>query len=151
MAVARGLLIVAGLVFFSRQATGAMKHPYAGDARLLGQRLDALAAPDDLVIAVGESVGNPIAVYYSRRRGWVFPPGGGDGDWSRLHDHPEAAVAELDALRAAGARWFGVTREVDDSRGRRFAESQPELIGHLDAVGERVVDDGVLLVWRLGE
>ncbi len=149
VALARGLLLVGLLAFTSHGAIRTMKTPYAADAFRLGQKLDALCEPGDLVIAVGSAVGDPIAVYYSRRRGWVFPAGGGQRDWSRLHDDPDEAIAEFNELWAAGARWFAVPKRASDGRRRNFIDHQPELMAHLDSVGERVVDDDRHLIYRL--
>ena len=74
--------------------------------------------------------------------------GGGQRPWDRLQPDA-AAIASLDALRAEGADWFGMTRDTTDSAQRRLLDHNPGLIDHLDRVGERVVDDERVLIWRL--
>ncbi|HEX6866601.1 MAG TPA: hypothetical protein VF122_05160, partial [Caulobacteraceae bacterium] len=148
MRAAQVVLVVGLLAWTSRGAIELMKHPYAQQGRAVGQRLAALSKPGDTVIAVSEDVGDPIAVYYSRRRGWVFPPGGGESGWDRLRADG-AGRADLDRLRAAGADWFGVAREAEDSRGNRFLEHQAALVAYLDRSGERVVDDPQMVIWRI--
>lgn len=125
-----------------------LKTPFAENGYQLGRRLSELSQPGDLVIAVAPNVGDPIAIYYSRRRGWVFPPGGGARDWSTFADDPKQAEAELEKLRAEGANWFGVARDAQDSKRRLFVEHHRELIDYLDANAERVVDDDQMLIYR---
>lgn len=144
----QAVLVVGLMSWASRTALASVKHPYAADGLALGRTLADLAAPNDTVIAVSNDVGDPIAVYYSRRRGWVFPPGGGAVGWDRLKNEPQA-LADLDRLRAAGADWFGVAKRAQDSDGALFLDSQPLLVGRLDAVGRRVVDDETMVIWRL--
>ncbi len=125
-----------------------MKTPYAQSGHKLGVQLSALAKPGDLVIAASATIGDPIAIYYSRRRGWVFPPGGGMNDWSVLPDDREA-IDMLETLRAKDAVWFGVAKNARDSRGRKLLEYNTGLIAHLDETAERVVDDDTMLIYRL--
>ncbi|NEX92260.1 glycosyltransferase family 39 protein [Caulobacter sp. 17J65-9] len=141
-----GVLIL--LIWSSFHAVTMMKQPFAGSARQLGARLAAVAGPDDLVVTAATSIGDPIAIYYSRHRGWVFPPGGGRRPWDVLEDDA-AAILTLERLRVEGADWFGVTRDARDGEGHMLLDFNPGLIEHLDRIGQRVVDDGVVLVWRL--
>ena len=143
------VLVVALLGWSSREAVEVMKHPYARQGMAVGRKLAALSRPGDTVIAVSEDVGDPIAVYYSRRRGWVFPPGGGGSGWDRLRTDADGR-ADLDRLRVAGADWFAVAREAEDSEGARFLDHQAALVAHLDSSGRRVVDDAEMVIWRLG-
>ncbi|RYE11146.1 MAG: glycosyltransferase family 39 protein [Hyphomicrobiales bacterium] len=121
---------------------------YAQTGYELGTELASLSAPGDLVIAVSSTVGDPIAVYYSRRRGWVFPPGGGDTDWSRLRDDSEA-ISLLEELRAEGAAWLGIAKNARDSEGRRFLEHHKGLLTHLDQSAEIAAETDSYVIYRL--
>lgn len=127
----------------------AEKISYAGESQILGERLAELSKPGDLVITVARQVGDPIAVYYSRRRGWVFPPGGGARDWSTFMEDQDQAIAELEDLRRQGATWFGVARGARDSHQRLFEKHHAPLLQHLDRTAERVVDEDGLIIYRL--
>ncbi|PDT83246.1 glycosyl transferase [Sinorhizobium sp. BJ1] len=125
-----------------------MKTPYADSGYKLGTRLSELSQPGDLVITATPTIGDPVAIYYSRRRGWVFPPGGGNNDWSMLIKD-EDAIRALEALRAQKATWFGITKNARDMRRRKLIEYNTGLIAHLDGTAERVVDDDTMLIYRL--
>ncbi len=128
-----------------------IKTPYAEAGQQLGEALAGLRRPDDLAILVAPTVGDPIALYYSRGRGWVFPPGGDDRDWARLYDDDATAIAELERLRAEGARWFGLTRNATDNQGRLFVEHHASVVEHLMQTGELVSFDDAHLLWRLDQ
>jgi 4-amino-4-deoxy-L-arabinose transferase-like glycosyltransferase len=144
LAVIVGVVIVGGSIPGLRL----MKTPYARSGHELGVQLSSLSKPGDLVIAVSATIGDPIAIYYSRRRGWVFPPGGGMNDWSVLPDDGQA-IDMLETLRAKDAAWFGVAKNARDSKGRKLLEYNPGLIAHLDKTAERVIDDDTMLIYRL--
>ncbi len=126
-----------------------MKEPQAEEARLLGQELETLASPGDLVIAVAPEVGDPIGVYYSRGRGWVFPLGGGQTDWSTFGADGPEAIATFEDLRDQGARWFGVAKNARDRQGRLFTEHYVDLLAHLDTTSVKVADTDVYFIYRL--
>lgn len=119
------------------------------NALYLGRSLDRLAEPDDLVIAISPQVGDPVAIYYSRRRGWVFPPGGGDTDWASFVDDDNTAITQLEDLRHQGARWFGVTWNARDSEDRSFFVHHTGIIEHLEATGTRVDATETHVIYRL--
>lgn len=131
--------------------TASIKKPIGEEGMLLGQALAGMIAPGDLVIAVGSEVGDPAAIYYARTRGWVFPPGGGQQNWSMLYEDEDEAIADLETLRAEGARWFGVARHAIDKADRNFVENQPRLMAHLDATAERVAETDSYIIYRLAD
>jgi 4-amino-4-deoxy-L-arabinose transferase-like glycosyltransferase len=105
-----------------------MKGPYAEKSLLLGQQLAAVSEPGDLVITVATTVGDPSAIYYSRRRGWTFPPGGGEINWSRFRDDDRAALDDFEELKSQGADWFGIATNAKDAQGLLFVEHHAGLI-----------------------
>ncbi|MFN2137962.1 MAG: glycosyltransferase family 39 protein [Candidatus Promineifilaceae bacterium] len=65
------LLLLWGLG--ARQNLSWLYKAQAYEDYLLGRRLQELSEPDDLVVTINHILGNPTAIYYSQRRGWVFP------------------------------------------------------------------------------
>ncbi|TGQ12058.1 glycosyl transferase [Mesorhizobium sp. M2E.F.Ca.ET.166.01.1.1] len=126
-----------------------MKAPVATNGKLLGEALARVAKPDDLVVTIAPAVGDPVAIYYSRQRGWVFPPGGGDVEWSKFVEDDATAIAQLEDLRAQGADLFGVAKEAADNQDRQFMKHHAGVIGYLDKAGTKLVDSDTLLVYRI--
>ncbi|ANL47770.1 PMT family glycosyltransferase protein [Rhizobium phaseoli] len=126
-----------------------MKKPIAMNGKLLGDELARLAQPGDLVVAVAPDVGDPVAVYYSRARGWVFPPGGGDGEWAKFVADDATAIAQLEELRAQGADLFGVAKNATDDDDRLFVQHHHGVIDYLDRTATKLVDTDNLLVYRM--
>lgn len=126
-----------------------MKDPHSEEARLLGQALLEMKAPDDLVVAISPDVGDPVAIYYSRGRGWVFPPGGGQNIWSIFIDDGAPAIGQLEDLITQGARWFGYAKNAKDDLGRRFVDHHTDLIGWLEENATLVQQTGDFVIYRL--
>lgn len=126
-----------------------MKKPIAIKGKLLGEELARLAQPGDLVVAIAPEVGDPVAVYYSRARGWVFPPGGGDTEWSKFVADDATAIVQLEELRAQGADLFGVAKNATDKQDLLFVEHHKGLIDYLDSTATKLTDSDDLLVYRI--
>ncbi|RVA27831.1 glycosyl transferase, partial [Mesorhizobium sp. M7A.F.Ca.CA.004.11.2.1] len=126
-----------------------MKTPIAMNGKLLGDELARLAQPGDLVVAIAPEVGDPVAVYYSRARGWVFPPGGGDVEWSKFVADDATAIAQLEELRAQGADLFGTAKNAADKQDRLFLEHHDGVIDYLGKTATKLVDSDDLLVYRI--
>jgi hypothetical protein len=144
------------LFIFAQSSTAERREPYSANDRAMGMRLAELSAPGDLVVTAALDIGNPVAIYYSRRRGWVFPPGGlcppggaaPDSNWTRLEDDA-ASIARLDTLRAEGADWFGLNKGATDSNGVRLADVSPRFLAHLEAVSSFAEDHPNFRIYRL--
>ncbi|MBX4955505.1 glycosyl transferase [Rhizobium lentis] len=148
--VLRAICIVAVTLSWSTlPLVRTMKKPIAMKGKLLGEEMARLAQPDDLVVAIAPEVGDPVAVYYSRARGWVFPPGGGDSEWSKFVADDATAIAQLEELRAQGADLFGVTKNATDKQDLLFVEHHDGVIDHLDKTATKLVDSDDLLVYRI--
>ncbi len=126
-----------------------MKKPIAMNGKLLGEELARLAQPGDLVVAIAPEVGDPVAVYYSRARGWVFPPGGGDAEWSKFVADDATAIAQLEELRAQGADLFGVAKNATDKQDLLFIEHHDGVVDYLDKTATKLVDSAGLLIYRI--
>lgn len=102
--------------------------PHVQEEYELGHALRTVTQPGDLVITIGSEYGDPVALYYSRRRGWGFPPPANHLDWSRFPGDDGVAIRLYDELRHQGADWFGIVTE-------HYAElwrDHPEFITYLD-------------------
>lgn len=141
-------LVASVLIYATLPLLTAMKFPYAMDGQSLGEALAAQSVPGDLIITVAPTVGDPVAIYYAHRRGWVFPPGGGRSDWSELlPDGPEAITAVTD-LRDKGADWFAVSKQARDSLGQHFMEHHKRLLKWLDENATKTADTKAYLIYR---
>lgn len=148
--VLRSICIAAlALVLSTFPLLKTMKAPVAMNGKLLGEELARLVRPGELVVAVAPEVGDPVAVYYSRARGWVFPPGGGDVEWSKFVEDDAVAIAQLEELRAQGADYFGTAKEAADNQDRLFVEHHDGVIDYLDKTATKLVDSDKLLVYRI--
>jgi hypothetical protein len=99
---------------------------YAEESYRLGLALRAVSQPDELVVALGNAIGCPVAIYYSGRRGWLFPPFEETKDYNQLPDDDEA-IRIFEKLRASGANWFGVVAE----RKERLLKDRPRFFEHV--------------------
>ncbi len=143
-----GVLGATVVGFGTLPGTAIMKRPGAMAAFELGSDLERITQPGDLVIAMAPNVGDPIAIYYSRRRGWVFPPAGGQNDWSIFYEN-DVAIASLENLKAAGAKWFGVPKDTHDSLGRDFFDHHKPLVDYLERTAKRVADEETYVIYKL--
>ncbi|MBH8566030.1 glycosyltransferase family 39 protein [Nostoc sp. CENA67] len=107
-----------------------MYSPYAENAYKLGLALNQISQPNDLVVTIAQDIGDPIAIYYSRRRGWVFPPA---TTWSKLdwwngiRDDSEA-IRLLKELQTKEAKWFGIVKNQKD----KIWKENPKLAEYIE-------------------
>jgi len=99
------------IAFHAQSQLRWLTYPYAKQTHGLGLALRQVSQPGDLVITVANAVGDPTAIYYSGRRGWVFPPAGYDVDWTELPADDAQSIRLFEHLRAEGADWFGIVAE----------------------------------------
>ncbi len=149
VAARAGALAIIVVSFSTIPLTRSMKQPVAENSRQLGLAIAEHARPSDLVITVAATVGDPIAIYYSRLRGWVFPPGGGQRAWSLFVDDDDAAIEEFQTLRAQGADWFGYVKNARDAKKRLFTEHHAGFLHYLETRATLVDDDSRFALYRL--
>jgi 4-amino-4-deoxy-L-arabinose transferase-like glycosyltransferase len=105
--------------------------PISAGGHRMGLALRDVSAPGDLVVTIPEFAGDPVAIYYSRRRGWVFPPA---SVWAAIPENWDQAIeakeaAEwLDHLRHQGARWLAI---VAPQRARLWRVN-PDLAAYVE-------------------
>ncbi|HUH33287.1 MAG TPA: glycosyltransferase family 39 protein, partial [Daejeonella sp.] len=108
------------------------KHLFDGnnatDSYEMGKVLKTLKQPGDLVVTIAQDMGDPVAIYYSGAKGWVFPPID-HWDVKELPPNDRMSVDILKNLRSKGADWFGIT-------GNHYSDIQsnhPELDHYLQS------------------
>ena len=100
---------------------------YAKESYQVGLALKALSQPDDLVITLGNVIGCPVAIYYSGRRGWLFPPYEEIKDEKQLPSDAEA-IATFERLRGEGAKWFGIVNQWRN----HIWKARPRFAAHIE-------------------
>ncbi|MGH9189576.1 MAG: glycosyltransferase family 39 protein [Acidimicrobiales bacterium] len=137
LAILRGAAIVAVILAVGHSQLKGLYRPQGGQAWRMGLALRSLSAPGDLVVTIANDIGDPLAIYYSGRRGWTFPPADPAIAWNRYPDDDEEAIRIFEELRASGANWFGVVRErgelwTDHQRVAEHVQRTSELVGQND-------------------
>jgi len=129
---------------FEMSYAGWIYRAHAQHGYELGGALARISQPSDLVVTVANSIGDPVAIYYSRRRGWVFPPPWPGIDWEEIGNEA-TAIQLFDRLRLKGATWFVIVAE----QRTNFRETAPKLFEHIENTSEKVEEDRDWTVYRL--
>jgi hypothetical protein len=124
------ILFVVAVGVCGRQ-TSRVYSAYARQSYGLGLALREVSQPNDLVVTLGNAIGCPVAIYYSGRRGWLFPPFEEIHDWDRLPGD-DKLIEIFEDLRAKGANWFGVVNERRDD----IWKDHPKFAHYLERVCE---------------
>jgi ABC-type polysaccharide/polyol phosphate export permease/4-amino-4-deoxy-L-arabinose transferase-like glycosyltransferase len=125
VAVAVFLLIIGGV---GQSVLKSMyNRPYGDESYRLGLALRQVSQPGDLVVTMASDLGDPNAIYYSQRRGWIFPPASNDIAWNQLPEDDNEAIRMFEDLRAKGADWLGIASE----RKKDFGTNHPALVEHI--------------------
>jgi 4-amino-4-deoxy-L-arabinose transferase-like glycosyltransferase len=129
----RSLVAMAALVgacLYAPYALRWMYHPYAGESYRLGGAVARVTPPQALVVSFAGDLGDPTLLYYSRRRGWVFPPARPNSAWGKLPDDDAESVRLLGELQAEGAAWVAIV----ESQWARLQQERPRFHEHLVGV-----------------
>jgi hypothetical protein len=121
------------------------KPEHAQDGYELGLALREVSAPGDLVVTMANDLGDPVAIYYSRRRGWIFPPAEPDRWWNRLPEDDGESIEQFERLRASGAGWLGLVRRFD----KETWEGHEQLLAHFRETCEYVADGPGWVIYRI--
>lgn len=105
------LIALTLIIPLSQQSLASMYYPYAQESYSLGLALREVSQPSDLVVVIGNNMGDPVSIYYAHRRGWTFPPSDPKRAWNRLPEDDAFAIQLFDDLRQQGADWFGIVTE----------------------------------------
>jgi hypothetical protein len=140
------ILIIVSLHGFEMRHLRESYTAYGRQAYEMGAALARISQPADLVVTVSNAIGDPVAIYYSHRRGWVFPPPWPGVNWAWVDPTNELAAIQLfDKLRSDGARWFGIVAE----QRTRFRETTPRLMAHIESTTELVNEDRDWAIYRI--
>jgi len=106
MAAITGMVVIVAVV--GRQSLKFSYMPYASSYQI-GTKLSKIADPNDLIVSFGL---NPSTIYYSRLRGWLFPP---TEVWhtSIGWDYGEDDIKILQSLWRQGAKWLAISNSND--------------------------------------
>jgi hypothetical protein len=72
-------------------------------------------------------LGDPIVIYYSQRRGWLFPPPP-VVDVTALPEDDRESIQTFEKLRARGAAWLGIV----GPQQMRLRREHPLLLAHFE-------------------
>ena len=118
--------------------------PGAAQGYLMGKELKALKQPGELVITLPHNIGDPVAIYYSGGKGFLFPPA---YKWAptELPKEDEECIAILEDLRSQGADWFGIV----DKHFQEISNNRPAFKKYLDNNMKMVkqTNDFILYKW----
>ncbi|MBD1823358.1 glycosyltransferase family 39 protein [Cyanobacteria bacterium FACHB-DQ100] len=117
--------------------------PFAEQDFKLGLALRQAAQTNELVVTATSTPGDAVTVYYSQRRGWVFPPlYAWSSSLSQLED--EEGIRLLKELAGKGADWFGLVKP------EQFASQHPQLMEYLDRNLSRYQASPEFTIYRIG-
>ncbi|MGB3759085.1 MAG: glycosyltransferase family 39 protein [Rivularia sp. (in: cyanobacteria)] len=92
----------------------------------MGLVLKEVSKPGELVVTVSNDIGEPVPIYYSSRRGWVFPPPLNEINWTQMVEDKQA-IKLFEDLRRKGADWFGIVQEHRE----KFLEEHPVFMEYI--------------------
>jgi 4-amino-4-deoxy-L-arabinose transferase-like glycosyltransferase len=103
-----GTIVIVGLA--GREQLRFRYNPTYASSYHIGLTLSRIAEPKDLMISFGL---NPCAIYYSRLRGWLFPP---TEVWHTPlgWDYGERDIRSLKSLWERGAKWLVISNSNDE-------------------------------------
>jgi 4-amino-4-deoxy-L-arabinose transferase-like glycosyltransferase len=112
----------------------------------LGLALRQVSAPDDLVVTIPHGTTEPIAIYYSQRRGWSFPPPWpGVGWWGGTIKDDSEAIRLFEELRNQSADWLGIVA----SRKKKIWENNPKFVKYIEGTCELKSESPEWVIYRI--
>ncbi|GAB4376465.1 MAG: glycosyltransferase family 39 protein [Elainellaceae cyanobacterium] len=112
--IAGTLALVLFIIIFAAGQKGLVPMYYSRSEHSykLGMALQQVSQPGDTVITIANDIGDPVALYYSKRHGWIFPPAWAGVAWANpTIEKDDEAVELFEDLRSQGADWFGIVNE----------------------------------------
>ena len=135
------LLIIGGV---GHQYLRGLYYPYAEQGYKLGLALRQIAQPGNLVVTITKDIGDPVAIYYSQRRGWNFTLRG--DVWASL-DAVDAKqqISRLEEFRAKGADWLGIVNEQKNN----LWKNNPTFVAHIERTCELKQESQDWVIYRI--
>lgn len=107
---------------------------YAEQSYKLGLALSQTSHPGDLVVTIAHSVGDPVAIYYSHRRGWTFdladnyPAGYSD---TELPPNEDILIEGIKKFQKRGADWLGIVGVHQEQINQKYFRLKSYLANNL--------------------
>ncbi|BAT55820.1 4-amino-4-deoxy-L-arabinose transferase of PMT family protein [Nostoc sp. NIES-3756] len=142
--------LLAGLIILligkvGMSSLNSMYMPYANDSYKLGLALRQLSQPQELVLTMANDLGDPIPIYYSRRRGWVFPPAQKDQSWAELPQDDTQSIQLFENLRVEGADLFGVV----NNQLQELWQNHLKFMQYIERTCQREQENGEFVIYRI--
>lgn len=137
------LLLILGI---GQQKLANMYHP-AWDSFTnykMGLALKKISQPEDLVVTIPTGTTEPVAIYYSQRRGWSFPPHEA-GWWGNEILDENLAIELFEKLRFEGADWLAIAK----NRQVNIWQSSPNFAKHIETVCKIYQSDEKWIIYQI--
>ncbi len=122
-----------------------MYYPYADAGYKMGLALRQKTQPSDLVVTIADAIGEPIAIYYSQRRGWIFPPAGIKEPWNQLPGNDSKSIQLFEKLRAEGATWFGFVNK----HKKELRQNLPKFMEYIERICKLEQESSDFVIYRI--
>lgn len=118
----------------------------AKESYYLGLALEKISSAKDLVVTIPNDIGEPVAVYYSKRRGWVFPPPW-DGVvwWSDISEDDNKLITLFQELRIRSADWFGIVAEHRNN----LKQNRPQFMQYVETTCQIVEETSDYTIYKI--
>lgn len=143
------LLIISGIGY---KQLNTWYYPWAKDGYELGIALQQITQASDLVVTIANrGGGDPVAIYYSQRRGWVFPPESYQGsirqnkvNW-REKIKEDTLILLLKDLIIQGADWMGIVKYDNN----QIAKDNSKLVAYIQKTLELYQETPNWVIYRI--
>ena len=146
IAVTAGMLVLFSMVSHARASLNEMYHlSWKDESYQIGIILHDASREGDLVVTIASDIGDPNMLYYSKRRGWTFPPARANTDWSTLPESDAESIRIFDDMQLQGAAWLGIS----DRQLKNLETHHPKLINHIRQNSQRHSQNSFGAVFRI--
>jgi 4-amino-4-deoxy-L-arabinose transferase-like glycosyltransferase len=132
--------------FSGRTRLAYMYYPYAEQGYQLGKEMQRFSQADELVMTIANDLGDPVAIYYSQRRGWVFPPPWEGISWGNQEiSDDDAAIQLFDELRHQKVSLLGIVGD----RKVELRQNNTKFMTHVEQHSDLVEETEAVLIYRV--